>query len=310
MRQAPGFKCVLEGSALALTNVALFSILLKFSLCVDTATSRTANLVLTSSKTQTQLLLRPEFVTTAIPIRSFLRDDLVRAINALSSSSTVLVLPSESEHRYLCALYAMTARIWCVNDGVDLETDESGVLESIFFSIICANSGSRWIAGAFNPLERGDEGNSSHESDYTTPVGEEIREQLVKMCDRREIQQKLVVLRETLVCRLSCSVFSAPYTREAFERHRPGLSNQFDMCVYASVALQAQHDEFKRFAWPAIEVSTVMAVCQVLGQDALEYAKAVISFEDVGQAISPVIRRCGDWWFFGRLRYKCEEQLL
>jgi hypothetical protein len=109
---------------------------------------------------------------------------------------------------------------------------------------------------------------------------------------------------------MSCSVFSAPYTREAFERHRPNLSNQFDMCIYASVALQAQHDEFKRFAWPAIELSTVMAVCQVLGQDALEYAKAVISFEDVGQASPPIVRRCGEWWFFDRLRYKCEQSRL
>jgi hypothetical protein len=224
--------------ALRAANIAFFAIVLKYSLCTDTEASRRANTILSNSDTQQSIGVSNKFVTTDDAIRLFQRKDILVAIAALKGSATVAVDPTETERAYLSALYSVVARVWCISAVNCTDTDD--VTESVYFAFVCANGGSRWFGDAVSPLARPLASMKRVGYSDTTEIGVEICEQLQKLCERREIQQKLVVQRECLVSRMSCGTIGPPYTRDAFEENRPDLCNQFDMCVYASVLPQVR----------------------------------------------------------------------
>jgi hypothetical protein len=69
-------------------------------------------------------------------------------------------------------------------------------------------------------------------------------------------------------------------------------------------AVQAEHDEFKRFVWPAIQHSTIQSVCMVLGASAAAWMDATVGFEDIGSSSPPAIARCGSLWLYAGKLYE------
>ena len=204
----------------------------------------------------------------------------------------------------LVAVFVQAARLACVASRHAEPPSFEQVLElSGFFATVASAAHSRFLGLKTFPFVDPFEFAELRSVDAQSPTASTVAAQLTKICDRREIQQKLVVARERMVAQLALCGHGPPFTREAFEKYHAPLINQFDMCVYAPVNKGADHCEFKRFVWPAIEYSTLKCVADSLGKDSAAWIAAAISFWDDGVASTPRILRLSDGWSANKTQY-------